>query len=126
MSEPSAGRLSDSPWFWFYLFCTVGLILLMLFQPRLRQRQQELDREGAVRRSTKPSEPSRPSSPGARQDLDHDPEIDSPEQGEPAAFTPAAQRPSAEQRFNWLYLILAILLIVAWTRLWWVRFRGTR
>lgn len=45
-----SSRLSDSPWFWLYIFTVFGLILLIITLPKLEQRQLELQREGKAKR----------------------------------------------------------------------------
>jgi hypothetical protein len=43
---PSARRpISDSPWFWAYLFSTAALIALALISPKFAQRQAHIERE---------------------------------------------------------------------------------
>jgi hypothetical protein len=43
---PSAPRpLSDSPWFWAYLFTTAALIALALIGPKYAARQAQIERE---------------------------------------------------------------------------------
>jgi hypothetical protein len=50
--SPSASRrppLSDSPWFWVYLFTTFALIVLMVMAPRVRERQAQIERKAQGR-----------------------------------------------------------------------------
>jgi hypothetical protein len=43
---PSAARsVSDSPWFWAYLFTTAALIALALIAPKFAARQAQIERE---------------------------------------------------------------------------------
>lgn len=44
MASPSRA-LTDSPWFWAYLFTTAGLISLALISPKYAQRQAHIERE---------------------------------------------------------------------------------
>jgi hypothetical protein len=37
--------LSDSPWFWVYLFTTFALIVLMVMRPRVQERQAQIERK---------------------------------------------------------------------------------
>jgi flagellar biosynthesis/type III secretory pathway M-ring protein FliF/YscJ len=41
--------LSDSPWFWVYLFTTFALIVLMFMLPRVRDRQAQIERKAQGR-----------------------------------------------------------------------------
>ncbi|MCA9214440.1 MAG: hypothetical protein KDB27_15320 [Planctomycetales bacterium] len=43
--------VSDSPWFWIYLFATAGLIALMLAGNKFDHRQAEIEREFSARQS---------------------------------------------------------------------------
>jgi hypothetical protein len=46
MSAPSAQRpITDSPWFWAYLFGTAALIALALAGPKFGPRQAEIERQ---------------------------------------------------------------------------------
>jgi hypothetical protein len=38
-------RVSDSPWFWAYLFTTFGLIALAIISPKYSARQTQIERE---------------------------------------------------------------------------------
>jgi len=43
---PSETRpITDSPWFWAYLFCTAALIALALIGPKYARRQAHIERE---------------------------------------------------------------------------------
>ena len=44
-------RITDSPWFWGYLFATAALIALMLAGPKFDHRQAEIEREFSARQS---------------------------------------------------------------------------
>jgi len=37
--------MTDSPWFWVYLFTTAGLIALALIGPKFAERQAQIERE---------------------------------------------------------------------------------
>jgi hypothetical protein len=52
MNEPvpqQRRRLTDSPWYWVYLFCTGGLIALLLMGPRFAVRQAQIERNDQAR-----------------------------------------------------------------------------
>ena len=51
MTPPAPRRppLSDSPWFWVYLFTTFALIVLMVMAPRVRERQAQIERKAQGR-----------------------------------------------------------------------------
>ena len=94
------GPLSDSPWFWLYLFATAGLIALWLAGGKYGPRQAQLERQFQAREEARLA---------AR--------------GE----TPPLQRSSPERLSIplWpLYYFLAALVAVGWGQLWWRRFRG--
>jgi len=42
---PAPRPITDSPWFWAYLFCTAALIALALIGPKYAQRQAHIERE---------------------------------------------------------------------------------
>ncbi|MBW3597225.1 MAG: hypothetical protein KY475_08115 [Planctomycetes bacterium] len=44
-SAPRRPPLSDSPWFWVYLFATFALIVLTVMRPRVLERQAQLERK---------------------------------------------------------------------------------
>jgi hypothetical protein len=46
---PSRPQLSDSPWFWVYLFTTFALIVLMVMRPRVQERQAQIERKAQGR-----------------------------------------------------------------------------
>ena len=50
-NAPGSGyaRMTDSPWFWIYLFSTAGLALLIVFGPKLYSRQAQIEREFQAR-----------------------------------------------------------------------------
>ena len=45
MSAPDQPRLTDSPWFWAYLFSTMGVILLFLMDAKYQHRQTHIEDE---------------------------------------------------------------------------------
>ncbi|MBM3998267.1 MAG: hypothetical protein FJ297_01785 [Planctomycetes bacterium] len=69
--KPCSAPITDSPWFWLYLFATAGLAALMLMEPRIASRQSQIERnmQGRTRAarvragetpSTPLSDPARP------------------------------------------------------------------
>ena len=48
-SAPRRPPLSDSPWFWVYLFTTFALIVLMVMLPRVQDRQAQIERNAQGR-----------------------------------------------------------------------------
>ena len=42
---PSRSPLTDSPWFWVYLFATFALIVLTVMRPRVLERQAQIERK---------------------------------------------------------------------------------
>jgi hypothetical protein len=43
------GRLSDTPWFWVYVFATSALAAILVIGPKYLQRQAQLEREYRAR-----------------------------------------------------------------------------
>jgi hypothetical protein len=103
-SRSSAGRapLTDSAWFWAYLFATAALVALILAGPRYLDRQTQLEHQFSARQSagqvvTGPAGPLPPSSDGRMI---------------------ISLRP--------LYGVLGVILSIAWGGLWLQRFRSRR
>lgn len=104
MSEqPRQTRASvtESPWYWLYLFATAGLVALIVVGPKflVRQQREEFNfrgRQQVMNEAAGSDQETRPDSP-------------SPDETR-ITLTP-------------LYLILAALLIFAWVNLWWRHFR---
>jgi hypothetical protein len=42
-AEPSRGSITDSPWYWVYLFATGALVALMLAGPKFAARQANIE-----------------------------------------------------------------------------------
>lgn len=89
--------VTDSPWFWVYLFATAGLIALLLAGNKFDHRQSEIEREFS-----------------ARQSYGH---VLSGEDGPIAPPTPGNQHLTLRP----LYLIMSIVLVVGWTTFYWKR-----
>jgi len=89
--------ITDSPWFWVYLFATAALILLTLFRPKLELRQQGIDRKNFARQQVAQSDTS------------------DWETAEPAkAFTLVP-----------LYIVLGFVVCLGWGQLWYSRYRSS-
>lgn len=43
-SYGSRKSVTESPWYWIYLFCTAGLVALLLAGPKYAQRQAQIER----------------------------------------------------------------------------------
>jgi hypothetical protein len=89
--------LTDSPWFWAYLFGTAALVALFLAGPRYHGRQGQLEREFAARQS-------------AGQIVVGDRGPIMPTEGP----TILPLRP--------LYIVLGVVWTIAWVGLWYQRF----
>ena len=99
-AAPAKPPLTDSPWFWLYTFATFALVLLVLIGPKFdaRRTQQERSFQGRARAMQERvgEEPSVPlSTPGN---------------------TWLSLRP--------LYVVLGVMIVVGWSRLWWQRWRA--
>lgn len=92
--------ITDSPWFWLYLFATAALILLIAFQGKLEIRQANIERQHQARQLAHPSD-----------------EI--PNQSPVAVSSPGNTLIGR----NYLVAVLGVLVAVGWIRLWYVRFR---
>lgn len=100
-STPQQEPITDSPWFWLYLFATVALILLIVFQGKLNIRQANIERQHQ-----------------ARQIANQPDEV--------ASETPVVVSSPGNTLIGWNYLVavLGLLVAVGWIRLWYVRFRN--
>lgn len=99
MNAPSRRLLTDSPWFWLYVFCTAGLIALVLAQPRFAARQVEIERQYQGRDRAFQLQSGQP--PATAMSTGHNTII---------TLTP-------------LYVMLGAAVLVGWGILWWTRFR---
>ncbi len=101
-AESPAGPLSDSPWFWAYLFATAALVALYLASPRYVDRQPQLERQFSARQSG----------------------------GQAVVGADGPVPPSTSERMilslRPLYAMFGVLLACAWIGLWYQRFRGRR
>ncbi len=99
MNATSRPPITDSPWFWLYVFGTAGILALLATSTKFGARQSQLDRqfEGRRHATAQPSdlEAERPfSSPGER-----------------------------IQSLRPLYIVLTVALLGGWVALWWQRYR---
>ncbi|MCA9142540.1 MAG: hypothetical protein H6821_09415 [Planctomycetaceae bacterium] len=49
VSSSSRKSITDSPWYWVYLFCTAGAIALLLAGPKFASRQAQIERKYEAR-----------------------------------------------------------------------------
>jgi hypothetical protein len=98
-SVPVRPPITDSPWFWVYLYSTAGLIALALMQPKFGGRQAEIERHYQGRQRA------------AEKKLGQEP------------ATPLSTSEDTIITLRPLYLILAGVCAVAWCILWWRHFR---
>lgn len=94
MSPHAARPLSDSPWFWVYLFGTAALIALALAGPKYGPRQAQIEREYQGRTR-------------AAQNLNG---------AEPNLQMSTAERTLVSLRP--LFLVLAVITVAAWIVFW--------
>jgi hypothetical protein len=100
----STGRsITDSPWYWVYLFCTAGAVALLLAGPKFAARQSQIERNSEDRLHA--------ATYIAKQQLD----VNALE----------SEQPTATRITLWpLYAVLGCVLSVAWFNLWRVHNRG--
>jgi hypothetical protein len=96
---PPTTPLTDSPWFWGYLFATAALVALFLVGPRYLDRQPQLENQYLARQSG----------------------------GQAVVGSQGPIEPSSDTRMilslRPLYLLFALLLVLAWSGLWYQRLR---
>lgn len=102
---PQQEPITDSPWFWLYLFATTALILLVVFRSKLDIRQAEIERQYQARELATQVQDGQ--SDAARGD--HPVSVSTPE--------------NTLIGWNYIYVVLGLLVSVGWVRLWYVRFR---
>ena len=93
--------ITDSPWFWVYLFGTAALIALALASPKFGPRQAQIEREYQGRTR-------------AAQNLN---------KAEPDVPLSSAQRTLVTLRP--LFIALAAITAVGWIIFWWTRQQAT-
>ena len=101
-TDPRRRPISDSPWFWVYLFCTGGLIALVLMGNKFGARQAEIERQYQGRQRAMQNQVGQ------------------------APSTKMSTRDKTIITLRPLYLILGGALLVAWSLLWWTHFRRRR
>jgi len=97
--QPPRRSVTQSPWYWVYLFCTAGLIGLVLMGPKFGHRQAQIEREYQGRQRA-----------------------DQQRQGQQPS-TPMSTSDHTTMQLWPLYLILTIVISVAWAMLWKQHFR---
>ncbi len=48
-ATPPRRSITESPWYWAYLFCTGGLVALVIVGPKYAQRQTQIEQNGQKR-----------------------------------------------------------------------------
>ena len=97
--------ITDSAWYWVYLFCTAGAVALLLAGPKFAVRQSQIERNGEDRLRVAHYVAGQP--------------IDISEQ--------ATAEPATTRITLWpLYVVLGCVLSVAWFNLWRSHRRGHR
>lgn len=86
--------ITDSPWYWVYLFATAGLIALVLMGPKFSARQAQLERKAQGRQR-------------AAQAV----------HGTEPSTSPLASAKTTSINLWPLYVILGALLVLSWARL---------
>jgi len=95
-------KLTDSPYYWIYLFCTVALAILIFMGPKIRARQAQIEQNYQ----------------GRQRAFEH-------LQGNVPA-TPVSTADNNQMQLGPLIACLAVILCIAWARLWWTHFRVSR
>lgn len=90
--------LTDSPWFWGYIFATAALIALAVASPKYHPRQTQLERQFLARQE-------------GGQTI----------KGEGGEVIAAPHEDNLILNLGPLVLICACLLVIAWGRFWWTR-----
>ena len=100
MNTPSAlpkKTITDSPWYWVYLFCTAGAVALLLAGPKFAARQAQIERNSEARLQVAQQVASQ--------------QINVAEQ--------EGEQPTSTRITLWpLYVALGFVLSVAWFNLW--------
>ena len=91
-------RLTDSPWFWAYIFSTAALIALALAAPKYSSRQTQLERRFLARQE-------------GGQTI----------KGSDGQSIEPPTKDNLILRLGPLFVICGALLMVAWSRFWWTR-----
>ncbi len=89
--------ITDSPWYWVYLFCTVGAVALVLAGPKFAARQSQIERNYEARQVA--------AKHAANESADHP--------------GPALEQQTQTRVTLWpLFVTLGVVLSVAWFQLW--------
>lgn len=94
--------LTESPWYWVYLFCTAGLIALMLAGPKFAARQLQIERKAQGRQRA------------AQNIAGQEP------------VTPLSEEGRTHIQLRPLYYVLGGILALAWGGLLWKQYFGRR
>ena len=97
--QPKRRSVTESPWYWVYLFSTAGLIMLVLMGPKFGPRQAQIERKYQGREIAMTAEEARQA----------DAELSS---SESTLITLAP-----------FYVVLGAVFVVAWIMLWRGHFR---
>jgi hypothetical protein len=89
--------ITESPWYWVYLFCTAGLVALVLAGPKFAARQSQIERKYESRQRAAQHAAGR-EIPGS---------------------TAQEQRTGTRIGLAPLYIMLGTILSIAWCVLWW-------
>ena len=96
-SDSPKRSITDSPWYWVYLFCTAGAVALLLAGPKFAARQAQIERKYEARQKV--------AQQVAKQQLN--------------IAEQEAEQLTATRITLWpLYLLLGVVLSVAWFNLW--------
>lgn len=96
-SPPARKSITDSPWYWVYLFCTAGAVALLLAGPKFAARQSQIERNYEARQHA--------AQHVAKPEADFSEEV--------------ADRSASTRITLWpLYAVLGSVLSVAWFKLW--------
>ncbi|MBC8350983.1 MAG: hypothetical protein H8E66_03295 [Planctomycetes bacterium] len=89
--------ITDSPWYWVYLFCTAGAVALLLAGPKFAARQSQIERkyEDRLHVAKHVAQPQLP-----------------------VTEREAVQRTTTRVMLWPLYAVLGCVLSVAWYKLW--------
>ncbi len=99
MTTSDPPPITDSPWFWLYLFATAGIVALMLATPKFGPRQAQIENQALARqRAEQIALGETPTGEASR-----------------AGETRITLKP--------LYMAVSGLLVLGWGLLWWSRFR---
>lgn len=96
---PRRKSITESPWYWACLFCTAGLVALVLVGPKFEARQAQIERQYQGRERA------------AQQKAGQSP------------TTPMSTTGDTYISLRPLQVALAALLVASWPVLWWRHFR---